>query len=48
MEEKLDETIEEEPSFSEENDESISEIQMSVKELNDGNLPSDLQFFFRR
>ena len=28
-----------------ETDDSISEIQMSVRELNDGNLPSNLQFF---
>ena len=26
-------------------DESISEVQMTVRELNDGNLPSNLQFF---
>ena len=28
-----------------ETDDSISEIQMSVRELNDGNLPSNFQFF---
>ena len=44
--------IEEEPSASSsfidnfgETDDSISEIQINVRELNDGNLPSNLQFF---
>ena len=44
--------IEEEPSASSsfidnfgESDDSISEIQINVRELNNGNLPSNLQFF---